>query len=65
VKGSPAVETIDHYGGTVVYAAYVGRLPHQKVAFAAAVNGKVRAGQMVDASPLLFPVLQALAKTGR
>jgi D-alanyl-D-alanine carboxypeptidase len=56
------VETIDHYGGTVVYAAYVGRLPRQGATFAAAVNGKVRAGQVVDASPLLFPVLQALAK---
>jgi D-alanyl-D-alanine carboxypeptidase len=59
------VETIDHYGGTVVYAAYVGRLPRQKVTFAAAVNGKVRSGQVVDASPLLFAVLQALAKAGR
>ena len=55
------VETIDHYGGTVVYAAYVGRLPRQKVTFAAAVNGKIRPGQMVDASPLLFPVLRALS----
>jgi D-alanyl-D-alanine carboxypeptidase len=55
------VETIDHYGGTVVYAAYVGRLPRQKVTFAAAVNGNVPAGQVVDASPLLFPVLKALA----
>jgi D-alanyl-D-alanine carboxypeptidase len=55
------VGTIDHYGGSVVYAAYVGRLPRQKVTFAAAVNGKIRAGQVVDASPLLFPVVQALS----
>ena len=55
------LETIDHYGGTVSYAAYVGRLPRQNATFAAGVNGKVHAGQVVDASPLLFQVLRALA----
>jgi D-alanyl-D-alanine carboxypeptidase len=54
------IETIDHYGGTVVYAAYVGRIVRPGVTFAAAVNGKVPAGRVVDASPLLFPVLRAL-----
>jgi D-alanyl-D-alanine carboxypeptidase len=54
------IETIDHYGGSVVYGAYVGRLPLQNATFAAAANGKVSAGEEVDASPLLFAVMKAL-----
>src|SRR5438876_49547 len=56
------IETIDHYGGTVVYAAYVGRLTRRQVTFAAAVNGKVRPGQVADACRLLLPVLPALSQ---
>jgi D-alanyl-D-alanine carboxypeptidase len=60
------IETIDHLGTTSsYYSAYVGRLPRQKVTLAAALNGKTRAGQELDPSPLLIPVIQALAKTRR
>ncbi len=50
------VETIDHLGGAVGYWAYVGRLPRQQTTVAVAFNAKPD-----DPSPLLLPVLEALA----
>ena len=50
------VETIDHLGGAVGYWAYVGRLPRQQATAAVAFNAKPD-----DPSPLLLPVLEALA----
>ncbi len=49
------VELIGHLGGAGGYYAYVGRLPHQQVTFAAAMNSSA------DPSLLLLPVFQALA----
>ena len=49
------LETIDHLGGTGGYMAYVARLPRQQATMAL---GRATA---TDPSPVLLPVLQALA----
>ena len=49
------LETIDHLGGTGGYMAYVARLPRQHITMALALTGAT------DPSPVLLPVLQALA----
>jgi D-alanyl-D-alanine carboxypeptidase len=49
------IELIGHLGGAGGYYAYAGRMPHQQVTFAAAMNSSA------DPSLLLFPVFRALA----
>jgi D-alanyl-D-alanine carboxypeptidase len=49
------IELIGHLGGAGGYYAYVGRMPRQKVTFAAAMNSSA------DPSLLLFPVFRTLA----
>ena len=50
------VETIDHLGGAVGYWAYVARFTRQQTTVAVAFNAKPD-----DPSPLLLPMLEALA----
>lgn len=50
------IETIDHLGGAVGYTAYVARLSRQQVTMAVAFNATTD-----DPSPVLLPVLEALA----